>query len=286
VNWFKSFWKKLTAPPLGTATPARPFRPTAHEDILANFTPHAQQVLAFARKEADRFNHNFVGTEHLLLGLIRLDRGTAVKVLRKMGVDLESARREVEKQVGAGPEQEKVGNIPYTPRVKKVLALAAKEARALNHTYLGTEHLLLGMLREGDGVAARVFKNLCVDVEQTRIEILTELDPANADARPLEKSPAAISPKRMDKPLREPIDTSARYDVYCSERNLQLAVYRNVLIKSVKTLFQRHDHDYLSDFVELEQPDGQTIFIAKSTIVRLCKPGANLAPENLPGQEQ
>src|SRR5215213_4330716 len=147
------------------------------EEAMNNFTPRAQQVLALARKEADRFNHNFVGTEHLLLGLIKLGQGVAVNVLQKMGLDLETVRMEVEKQVGTGPDQKMIGNIPYTPRVKKVLALAAKEAKALNHTYVGTEHILLGLLREGDGVAARVLKNLDVDIEQTRQEILKELDP-------------------------------------------------------------------------------------------------------------
>ena len=154
---------------------------------MNNFTPRAQQVLALARKEADRFNHNFVGTEHLLLGLIKLGQGVAVNVLQKMGLDLETVRMEVEKQVGTGPDQKVIGNIPYTPRVKKVLALASKEAKALNHTYVGTEHILLGLLREGDGVAARVLKNLDVDIEQTRQEILKELDPnfqASEDAPP------------------------------------------------------------------------------------------------------
>src|SRR5881392_2637260 len=101
---------------------------------MNNFTPRAQQVLALARKEADRFNHNYVGTEHLLLGLIKLDQGVAVNVLQKMGMDLE-------KQVGSCPETKMVGNIPYTPRVKKFLALAGKEAKALNHSYVGTEHI-------------------------------------------------------------------------------------------------------------------------------------------------
>ncbi|MAB76716.1 MAG: NDP-hexose 4-ketoreductase [Verrucomicrobiales bacterium] len=144
---------------------------------MNNFTPRAQQVLALARKEADRFNHNYVGTEHLLLGLIKLGQGVAVNVLQKMNLDLETVRLEVEKQVGNGPETKMVGNIPYTPRVKKVLALAGKEAKALNHSYVGTEHILLGLLREGDGVAARVLKNLDVDIERTRNEILRELDP-------------------------------------------------------------------------------------------------------------
>jgi len=147
------------------------------DEAYNNFTPRAQQVLALARKEADRFNHNFVGTEHLLLGLIRLGQGVAVNVLQKMGLDLEAVRMEVEKQVGTGPDQKMIGSIPYTPRVKKVLALAAKEAKNLSHTYVGTEHILLGLLREGDGVAARVLKNLDVDIEQTRQEILKELDP-------------------------------------------------------------------------------------------------------------
>src|SRR5437868_1372995 len=147
------------------------------DEAMNNFTPRAQQVLALARKEADRFNHNFVGTEHLLLGLIKLGQGVAVNVLQKIGLDLETVRMEVEKLVGTGPDQKMIGNIPYTPRVKKVLSLAAKEAKNLNHTYVGTEHILLGLLREGDGVAARVLKNMDVDIEQTRQEILKELDP-------------------------------------------------------------------------------------------------------------
>jgi ATP-dependent Clp protease ATP-binding subunit ClpC len=145
--------------------------------MMNNFTPRAQQVLTLARKEADRFNHNYVGTEHLLLGLIKLGQGVAVNVLQKMGLDLDTVRSEVEKQVGSGPETKMVGNIPYTPRVKKVLALAGKEAKSLNHSYVGTEHILLGLLREGEGVAARVLKNLEVDIERTRNEILKELDP-------------------------------------------------------------------------------------------------------------
>ena len=144
---------------------------------MNNFTPRAQQVLALARKEADRFNHAYVGTEHLLLGLIKLGQGVAVNVLERMGLELEAVRQEVEKEVGSGPPQKSVGNIPYTPRVKKVLALANKEAKALNHSYVGTEHLLLGLLREGEGVAARVLKRLDVDIQRTRNEILAEIDP-------------------------------------------------------------------------------------------------------------
>ena len=161
---------------------------------MNNFTPRAQQVLALARKEADRFNHNYVGTEHILLGLIKLGQGVAVNVLQKMGLDLETVRMEVEKQVGTGPDTKVTGNIPYTPRVKKVLALASKEAKALHHSYVGTEHILLGLLREGDGVAARVLKSLEVDIERARQEVLKELDPnfeeGGEPAGGMEESPA------------------------------------------------------------------------------------------------
>jgi ATP-dependent Clp protease ATP-binding subunit ClpC len=144
---------------------------------MNNFTPRAQQVLALARKEADRFNHNYIGTEHVLLGLIKLGQGVAVSVLQRMGLDLESVRMEVEKEVGTGPESKSSTNIPYTPRVKKVLALANKEAKQLNHSYVGTEHILLGLLREGEGMAARVLTSLSVDLQTTRNEVLAEIDP-------------------------------------------------------------------------------------------------------------
>src|SRR5712675_1634804 len=163
---------------------------------MNNFTPRAQQVLALARKEADRFNHNYVGTEHLLLGLIKLGQGVAVNVLQKMGLDLETVRMEVEKQVGSGPETKMVGNVPYTPRVKKVLALAGKEAKALNHSYVGTEHILLGLLREGEGVAARVLKTLELDIERTRNESLKELDPNFTPSESEQESPEASGAKK------------------------------------------------------------------------------------------
>ncbi len=162
MKWFKNLLKAIAG------QKDRPF---------SNFTPRAQQVLALACQESDRFNHNYLGTEHLLLGLIKLDQGVAVNVLQKMGIDLETARMEVEKQTGTGPDQKMIGNIPYTPRVKKVLDLARREAKNLNHTYIGTEHLLLGLLREGDGIAAQVLRNLDVNLEQARIEVLKELAP-------------------------------------------------------------------------------------------------------------
>ena len=162
---------------------------------MNNFTPRAQQVLALARKEADRFHHNYVGTEHIMLGLIKLGQGVAVSVLQKMGLDLETVRAAVEKQGGTGTESKTTGSIPYTPRVKKVLALAGKEAKALNHSYVGTEHILLGLLREGEGVAARVLRSLDVDIERTRQEILRELDPQFSGEGGAGEEAAAPSPR-------------------------------------------------------------------------------------------
>jgi len=154
---------------------------------MDNFTPRAQQVLQLARAEADRFNHGYVGTEHLLLGLIALGQGVAVEALRHLGVDLQSVRVEVEKAVGSGPETKTIGNVPFTPRAKKVLALAASEARGLGHGYVGTEHILLGLLREGEGIASRVLENLGVDLEEIRYEIMKTLDP-NYDPSEMDSS--------------------------------------------------------------------------------------------------
>ena len=144
---------------------------------MDNFTPRAQQVLQLARKQADSFNHGYVGTEHILLGLIALGHGVAINALQSVGVDFDSVRLEIEKAAGTGPETKTIGSIPFTPRAKKVLALSANEARNLGHSYVGTEHILLGLLREGEGIAARVLENLGVDLEEIRYEIMKTLDP-------------------------------------------------------------------------------------------------------------
>jgi len=235
MNWLKKIWKRFSEPlppyaPAKAPTTASPtVMPITHapaEENLSNFTPRAQQVLALSRKEADRFNHNFVGTEHLLLGLLKLGQGVAVNVLQKFGLDLEKVRNEIEQQVGTGAEKKPIGwTLPFTPRVKKVLALANNERRALNHTYVGTEHILLGLLHEGDGVAARVLKNLEVDIEATRVEILKDLDPNFAldysQAKASEADKSSLSTAGS-----EGIDLTKRYDVYCSERQDVVVVYR------------------------------------------------------------
>jgi ATP-dependent Clp protease ATP-binding subunit ClpA len=146
---------------------------------INNHTPRAKQVVDLARIEADRLKHNYVGTEHLLLGLIHLGQGVAVNVLEKMGLDLDTVRAEVEIQVAStGAEDKPTGEIQYTRQVKKVHALAKKEAKTLKHSYVGTEHLLLGLLREGEGVASTVLRSLNIDIERCRHEILSELDPS------------------------------------------------------------------------------------------------------------
>ena len=140
--------------------------------MFNRFTERARKVIVFAKEEARRFNHDYIGTEHLLLGLIREGEGVAAAVLQKLGLDLETIRLEVEKLVQAGPPTQVMGDIPFTPRSKKALELSAEEARALGHNYIGTEHLLLGLVKEGEGMAYRVLLNLGLDLGKLRNEVM------------------------------------------------------------------------------------------------------------------
>jgi len=140
--------------------------------MFNRFTERARKVIVLAKEEARRFNHDYIGTEHLLLGLIREGEGVAAAVLQKLGLDLETIRIEVEKLVQPGPQTQVLGDIPFTPRSKKSLELSAEEARALGHNYIGTEHLLLGLVREGEGMAYRVLLNLGLDLGKLRSEIM------------------------------------------------------------------------------------------------------------------
>ncbi len=238
---------------------------------MVNFTPRAQLVMAVSRKEADRLHHNFVGTEHLLLALIRVgQKGTAVAVLGRLGLSLETVRQEIEKQVGAGPDQKLIGNIPFTAGVKRVLALAAKEASALHHLYVGTEHLLLGLLREGDGVAARVFQHFGVNIEKTREEILRELAPKSGEREPGAKATVTARVTGRLAGEGDAIDTSKRYDIYCIEGN-QEVVYRDAVFKGRKGLLQGGFPG--PEFLEIEQADGQRVFVARASVVKFCEHG-------------
>ncbi len=140
--------------------------------MFNRFTERARKVIVYAKEEARRFNHDYIGTEHLLLGLIREGEGVAAAVLQKLGLDLETIRLEVEKLVQPGPQTQVAGDIPFTPRSKKALELSAEEARALGHNYIGTEHLLLGLVKEGEGMAYRVLLNLGLDLGKLRNEVM------------------------------------------------------------------------------------------------------------------
>jgi ATP-dependent Clp protease ATP-binding subunit ClpC len=143
--------------------------------MYERFTDRARKVMQLANQEAQRFNHEYIGTEHILLGLVKEGSGVAANVLKNLDVDLRKIRLEVEKLVQSGPEMVTMGKLPQTPRAKKVIEYSMEEARNLNHNYVGTEHILLGLLREQEGVAAQVLMNLGLKLEEVREEVLNLL---------------------------------------------------------------------------------------------------------------
>src|SRR5215211_577140 len=157
-------------------------------DMFERFTDRARKVMALANQEAQRFNHEYIGTEHILLGLVKEGSGVGANVLKNLDVDLRKVRLEVEKLVKSGPDMVTMGKLPQTPRAKKVIEYAIEEARNLNHNYVGTEHLLLGLLREHDGVAAQVLMNLGLKLEEVREEVLNLLGAGvESEEQPQEK---------------------------------------------------------------------------------------------------
>ena len=149
--------------------------PSEVVDRFDRFTKRARQVLILAQEEAQRFQHNYIGTEHLLLGLVREGEGVAAQVLVNLGVELDKVRRAVESIIGRG-DRVVLGEVGLTPRAKKVIELAVDEARRLNHRFVGTEHLLLGLIREGEGIAAGILESLSLQLEQVRTETLRVLN--------------------------------------------------------------------------------------------------------------
>ena len=139
--------------------------------VFERYTDRARRVVVLAQEEARMLNHNYIGTEHLLLGLVHEGQGVAARALESLGASLETVRLQVEEIIGQG-QQAPSGHIPFTPRVKKVLELAGREAEELGHTYIGTEHLLLGLIREGDGVGAQVLARLGVDLGAARQRVV------------------------------------------------------------------------------------------------------------------
>src|SRR6266540_4070973 len=143
--------------------------------MYERFTDRARKVMQLASQEAQRFNHEYIGTEHFLLGLIKEGSGVAANVLKNLDIDPRKVRLEVEKIVQAGPPTSVQGKLPQSPRAKKVLDFAIEEARGLNHNYVGAEHVLLGLLREEEGVAAQVLINMGTGLKDVREEILNLL---------------------------------------------------------------------------------------------------------------
>ena len=163
-------------------------------DRFDKFTDRARKVLTLAQDEAQRFNHNYIGTEHLLLGLVREGEGVAARVLENMNVELAKVRTAVEFIIGRG-DRPVVGEVGLTPRAKRVIELAIDEARRLGHNYIGTEHLLLGLVREGEGIAAGVLESLGVNLDKVRHEVIRVLS---------QSSSAGPTPRRRSAPARRP----------------------------------------------------------------------------------
>jgi ATP-dependent Clp protease ATP-binding subunit ClpC len=174
-----------------------------------NFTDRVRKVLAMAREEAVRLQHDYVGTEHILLGLIREGEGVAAEVLRNLAADLDDLLRLVEENIRAGKATTPIGELPYTTRAKKVLEYAMAESRELNHSYVGTEHLLLGLLREEKGLAARVLGELGIGLDEARSEMLKLLG-TDMPATPPESAPSAGAPRGEGKSKTPALDHFCR----------------------------------------------------------------------------
>jgi ATP-dependent Clp protease ATP-binding subunit ClpA len=214
--------------------------------MFERFTEKAIKVIMLTQEEARRLGHNFVGTEQILLGLIGESTGVAAKVLKSMGIDLKDARIEVEKIIGRGSGFVAV-EIPFTPRAKRVLELSLEEARQLGHNYIGTEHLLLGLIREVEGVAVRVLEQLDVDLADVRNQIIrmlgedrgfdsnpldTEDDVWYADGRLLEDEDFRLDPRRSRRRYRlesqDPLETSETNIMLRSILHRTIAIERSV----------------------------------------------------------
>jgi ATP-dependent Clp protease ATP-binding subunit ClpC len=174
--------------------------------MFERFTDRSRRVVVLAQEEARRLDHNYIGTEHILLGLIRESDGYAARALESLGISLDAVREQVEEIIGRGQEAPS-GPVPFTPRAKKVLALSLRESLQLGHNYIGTEHILLGLLREGDGVAAQVLVRLGADLNRVRERVIRLLhgfqgeDVESAGSRPGDRAPADL-----------PDDALARFD--------------------------------------------------------------------------
>jgi ATP-dependent Clp protease ATP-binding subunit ClpC len=170
--------------------------------MFERFTDRARRVVVLAQEEARILNHNYIGTEHILLGLVHEGEGVAANALESLGISLETVRGEVEETIGHG-QSAPTGHIPFTPRAKKVLELALREAMQLGHKHIGPEHLLLGLVREGEGVAARVLQKLGLDLKRVREQVIQVL--AGGGGEVSEESPDPPLCPRCQAPLKETV---------------------------------------------------------------------------------
>jgi ATP-dependent Clp protease ATP-binding subunit ClpA len=235
-------------------------------DKFDRFTERARKVLSLAQEESQRFKHNYIGTEHLLLGLVRENEGVAARVLSILGVDLNKVRNAVEAIIGRG-DRIVLGEIGLTPRAKKVIELAVDEARRLNHHYIGTEHLLLGLVREGEGIAANVLESLEVNLEKARAETLRALSEKSKESglqqsqvdmqsvqAPGEESTASIRQSIQDEDDRvrelsqeekDFIQTLGAFNQDDRDRYEKLTVRARRVLRLGREEAQRFQHNYI-----------------------------------------
>lgn len=182
--------------------------------MFERFTDRARKVMALANQEAQRFNHEYIGTEHILLGLVKEGNGVGANVLRNLDIDVKKLRLEIEKLVKSGPDMVTMGKLPQTPRTKKVIEFAIEEARSLNHNYVGTEHILLGLLRETEGIAAQVLMNLGLKLEDVRQEVLNLLgsgvEDSSFQSMGMKMNPAAAQATKNVKSKTPALDSFGR----------------------------------------------------------------------------
>jgi ATP-dependent Clp protease ATP-binding subunit ClpA len=180
-------------------------------NVFDQFTDRARMVMGLARQEAERLQHAYIGTEHLLLGLVEEGSGIAASVLKNLDVDPQSARAEVEKLVRRGETATPSGQVPFTPRAKRVLELGVEEAATLGHAYVGTEHLLLGLIREDEGVGAQVLRTLGAGIDRVRSEVMVliggEAEGGAAESRPATAAPGA---RHAQEPMSRKIEVLER----------------------------------------------------------------------------
>ena len=193
--------------------------------MYEHFSDRARKVMQLANQEAQRFNHEFIGTEHILLGLLKEGAGVAMNVLKNVGIESSTIKTEVEKILHTGPDVVTMGKLPHTPRAKNVITYTMEEARSLNHNYVGTEHLLLGLLRETEGVACQVLLNLGLTLEVARTQVallLCQAPPQSPIADDLKKIAEAFSQWSVAPPRTKPPLGVKPASVHNRERTLEL----------------------------------------------------------------